>query len=395
VKPLRILSVHNSYQQAGGEDIVFAAERDLLRSYGHEVFEYMDTNDRLVSMSLVDAASNTIWSDSSYGALKKRVIETSPDIVHFHNTFMMISPSAYYACREVGVPVVQSLHNYRLACPSAIFFRDGKNCEDCLGKKIPWPGVLHGCYRGSRLQTLVVASMLGYHNLRETWMRQVNSFIVATHFSRDKMIAAGLPHDRIFIKPNFSISNQKKNSSLEKGYVFMSGRLSLDKGTNVVLRAWKDLENIPLRITGDGPLQNLVADFSQAHPALLNYYGRVSRAEVHGLLQGSRFVVFPTRMYEVFPMVIAEAFSYGVPAIASRLGAMEELIRDGETGLLFNPGDSLDLAEKVQWLWNRPMEAERMGRAAYAECREKYAPEKNYQLLMDIYAKTLVQAGNG
>lgn len=386
---LRLLVVHNHYQQVGGEDTVFAAECDLLRSYGHSVFEYTDSNHRLDTMNRLSAAGNTIWSETSYKAIKKKIQENRPDLVHFHNTFIMISPSAYYACTEAGVPVVQSLHNYRLACPSAIFFRDGQTCEDCLGMHVPWPGVVHKCYQNSRLQTLVVASMLAYHNSRGTWDKQVSSFIMATNFSRDKMVAAGLPKEKIFVKPNFSYVHDKvDHTPAGRDYVFMSGRLSFDKGIDTVINAWRGIPDVTLKITGEGPLKEKTIDFSREHPAV-EYYGFLTRKETLGLLQNSRFIVFPTLMYEVFPMVIVEAFSYGIPVVASRLGAMEELIRDGHTGLLFTPGDGADLAEKVRWLWNHPREVERMRQEAFLEYTKRYTPEANYQLLMGIYSNTL------
>jgi glycosyltransferase involved in cell wall biosynthesis len=383
MKPIRVLMAHNYYQQAGGEDNVFAAEKDLLRSRGHEVIEYTDTNERLDGMSRFTAAKEAVWSGTSYQAIKKLIAEKKPDIAHFHNTFLMISPSAYYACQEMGIPVVQSLHNYRLTCPSAIFYRDHHNCEDCLGKVFAWPGVLHKCYRGSAAQSLVVASMLTYHNFRKTWIDQVNAYITATNFSRGKMIEAGLPAGRIFVKPNYSHDAIRRSDSMGT-YALMIGRLSMDKGVTVVLKAWEALDDIPLTIAGDGELRNVVEQFVESRPTI-HYRGFTERKDLVTLIQNARFLVFASRMYEVFPMVIAEAYVSGIPVIASRLGAMTELIRDGQTGLLFNPGDADDLTGKARWLWDHPEEAARMGQNARREYEQKYSPERNYQLLIDIY----------
>lgn len=387
MKSMRVLMAHNYYQQAGGEDNVFSAEKSLLRSRGHEVLEYTDTNMQIDSLSRVTAARNMTWSDSSYQSIKQLIKEKKPDIAHFHNTFLMISPSAYYACHELRVPVVQSLHNYRLTCPSAIFYRDHHSCEDCMGKIFAWPGVLHKCYRGSLAQSFAVASMLTYHRVRKTWADQVDAYIVATGFSRAKMIQAGLPAKRIFVKPNFS-HDLIGNAHLPGSHVLTIGRLSPDKGVATVLQAWETLEDVPLKITGDGEMRATVEQFVEFHPGI-KYLGFVDRKEMPELMQNARFLVFASKMYEVFPMVIAEAYASGIPVIASRLGAMAELIRDGETGLLFNPSDANDLAAKVRWLWNHPEEAARMGRNALREYEQKYSPERNYQLLMEIYESVI------
>jgi glycosyltransferase involved in cell wall biosynthesis len=387
MRPVRVLMAHNYYQQAGGEDNVFSAETLLLRSHGHEVLEYTDTNKRIDSLGQLAAAKNTVWSDSSYQSIKKLIKAEKPDIAHFHNTFFMISPSVYYACHELGVPVVQSLHNYRLTCPSAIFYRDHHACEDCLGKFFPWPGVLHKCYRGSAAQSLAVAFMLTFHHLRKTWVNQVNAYITSTDFSRTKMIQAGLPAERIFVKPNFS-HDVIGHAHLSDSYTLTIGRLSPDKGVAAVLQAWETLGDVPLKITGDGEMRAMVEQFTESHPAV-NYLGFVDRKEMPELIQNARFLVFASQMYEVFPMVIAEAYAAGIPVIASRLGAMTELIREGETGLLFNPGDAVDLAAKVRWLWDHPEEAASMGQNARREYEQKYSPEQNYQLLMEIYEKAI------
>lgn len=385
----RILLLHNFYQQAGGEDNAFLAEKSILLSRGHEVFEYTDTNKRIDSLSQFVTAKNMVWSDPSYKTIKQLIKQKKPAIAHFHNTFLMISPSAYYACRELGVPVVQSLHNYRLTCPSAIFFRDNHNCEDCLGKTIPWPGVLHKCYRNSSTQSLAVAFMLTFHNLKKTWINQVNAYITSTNFSRSKMILAGLPAEKIFVKPNFS-EDVIGPTQLHGSYALMIGRLSPDKGIATVLQSWETLREVPLKITGNGEMQSMVEKFAESHSAI-NYLGYVDRKELPELIKNARFLVFASRMYEVFPMVIAEAYAAGIPVIASRLGAMNELIHDTKTGLLFNPGDAADLSMKVRWLWDHPDEATRMGKNARQEYEQKYSPEKNYQLLNEIYGKVLTR----
>jgi glycosyltransferase involved in cell wall biosynthesis len=386
----RVLLVHNYYQQVGGEDLVFDSEKNLLQAKGHEVFEYTDTNARLGTMNRFSAARETVWSVSSYHNIKGLIVEKKPDVVHFHNTFLVISPAAYYACHAAGVPVVQTLHNYRLSCPSAIYYRDGKVCEDCLGRSFAWPGVLHSCYRGSRSQSLVVAAMLSYHRLIRTWSEKVAAYISLTVFGRDKMIEAGLPPHKIFVKPNF-VLNATMGKVMKGDYALFVGRLTPEKGLIALLRAWSEAGNIPLKIAGDGALRNVVEQAALKN-ATIQYLGYQDRGAINSLMRNARFLVFPSEWYEGFPMTIAEAFACAVPVVASRHGAMTELVRDGETGLLFDTGDVQDLAAKVRWLWDHPEEAIRMGQAARQEYRQKYTPERNYQMLSDIYETVI--AGN-
>jgi glycosyltransferase involved in cell wall biosynthesis len=380
-----VLLVHNTYQQGGGEDVVFAAEAALLRQRGHGVVEYREDNQRLQAMNRLQAAAQTIWSQSSHHKLLQTIRQAHPDVIHIHNTFLLISPSAYYACQEAGVPVVQTLHNYRLLCPSASFFRDERVCEDCLGRTPPWPGIVHACYRGSRTQTAVVAAMLTAHRALKTWHTQVDLYIALTAFARTKLIEGGLPQGRLVLKPNF-VHPDPGVSAQDGRYALFVGRLSPDKGVLTLLRAWQRLKAIPLKVVGDGLLIDDMQAFVQAHQLQnIELLGRRPRQEVLALMQGARFLVFPSQWYECFPVTIAEAFACGVPVLASRLGAMEEIVEDGYIGLHFNAGDPDDLAAKVEWAWHHPELTVAMGCAARAEYERKYTAERNYQSLMEIY----------
>ena len=201
---MKILSVHNSYQQPGGEDQVFAQEADLLRSHGHQVVLYQASNDQVTGANRPGFARATLFGTRRpIRSLRALMQRERPDLVHVHNTFPVISPAVYYAADEAGVPVVQTLHNYRLLCPTATLFRDGHVCQDCVGKRIPWPGVVHGCYRGSRPATAAAAAMLATHNYKQTWSKTVSAYIALSGFARDKFIQGGLPAAKIFVKPNF------------------------------------------------------------------------------------------------------------------------------------------------------------------------------------------------
>lgn len=383
-----ILLVHNSYQERGGEDAVVEAERDLLLSRGRNVLTFFRHNREIQTDGFFRAARlgwQTVWARDSHRDLRELIARERPDVAHFHNTLPLISPAAYYACREAGVPVVQTLHNYRLFCPAAIFFREGHVCEECVEHSL-LRSVRYGCYRDSRAATTAVASMLAFHRARRTWTEIVDCYIALTEFSRQKFMAAGLPAEKIVVKPNFVDPDPGPRSGPGEFALFV-GRLSEEKGLHTLFAAWKRLQNhIPLHIVGDGPLlEELDAQKSSAGLSSIIFRGRLSRVSSIETIQRARFLVFPSECYENFPLAIAEAFACGVPVIASRLGAMAEIVADGRTGLLFTPGDAEDLAAKVEWAWAHRPEMDAMGRAARAEYEAKYTAARNYKLLMVVY----------
>ena len=386
---MRIAIFHNQYRQAGGEDAVFSAESNLLRSHGHEVFVYVVSN-REVGHGL-RSAGEMIWSPKSYSVIRALLKKHKPEIAHFHNTFLAISPSAYYACQVRGVPVVQSLHNYRLLCPVAIFFRDGRICEDCLHHFVPWPGIAHACYHSSRSQTAAVATMITIHRLLRTWTRKVDLFIASSRFSRDKFVQGGIPEDRIAIKPNFIDPDIGLGQHSEE-FVLFIGRLSPEKGITTLLQAWQSLPQIPLHIVGDGPLQNLVQGTALTNPGI-SYLGRLDRDSLIGQMKAARLLVFPSESYEGFPMTIAEAFACGLPVVASGLGSTREIVNELGTGIHFVPGDPKDLADKVQWGWNHLQDIQVMGRNARREYEEKYTADRNYDMLIEIYQRAIDNHG--
>jgi glycosyltransferase involved in cell wall biosynthesis len=390
---IRILMVHNPYQQAGGEDAVVEAETQLLAEHGHAVVRYERNNDELRNgggFQSLRAGFQAVWASWSYREVKALIAKEKPDVAHFHNTFPLISPAAYYACAEADVPVVQTLHNYRLLCPSATFLRGGKVCEACLGKSVAWPGVVHGCYRDSRAATAAVGAMLATHKAMGTWKKKVDMYIALTEFARRKFVEGGLPEERIAVKPNFLVCDPGAKRG-PGDYALYVGRLSEEKGPRVLMKAWAQLGgNIRLKTAGDGPLkEELVREIRASGLSKVELPGQVRSEEIAGLLHGARFLVLPSVWYECFPMTVAEAFACGVPVIASRLGSMAEIVADGKTGLHFTAGDDADLAAKVEWAWNHPEELLRMGRAARAEYEARYQPSKNYEMLMDIYRRAI------
>ncbi len=386
---MKILLVHESYVHTGGEDTVFASETDMLRRFGHTVLRYVEDNRRIAGIGPLRMAVKTHWSSASYEKLTLLLRRESPEVAHFHNTFPLISPSAYYACRNAGTPVVQTLHNYRLVCPGALLLRNGRVCEDCLRRRLPWPGMLHSCYRGSRIQSAAVASMLAFHRLLGTWRREVDLFIAPTVFAKKEFARGGLPEKRIAVKPNF-VYPDPGSGKCGGGYALYSGRLSSEKGVSVLLGAWRGLKGIPLSIAGDGPLMDLARQFALDRPERdVRLYGQCSRAEVFTLMKDARALVFASTCLESFSMVIAEAFACGLPVIAPDSGAAAELVEDRRTGLLFRSGEPHDLADKLAWLWSHTEEARRMGLEARAEFEAKYSMERNYPQLMEIYSRAM------
>jgi glycosyltransferase involved in cell wall biosynthesis len=388
---LKILHVHNFYTQPGGEDTVFTAEVALMQNHGKNIIEYTDNNSRIHEMNSLALAIQTIWSTPSYDKLNDILQKEKPDLVHFHNTFPLISPTAYSACRERNVPVIQLLDNPRLICPAATFYRNGQLCQDCLGKTPPLPGVIHGCYHDSRVQTAVIAAMLTFHRWIKTWQKLVDIYLVATEFYKHKFIEAGLPAAKFFVKPHFVRCDPPPRSPDQKEkYVLFIGRLDPEKGLRTLLKAWKNL-NIPLLIRGDGQLEQESRDFIQEHyMKSVEIIGRLSEDDLAQTINNARFLISPSEgYYETFGMVAIECFAQGIPVVGSNIGFLPEIIKNGETGLLFNSGDPTDLASKVEWLWNHPEESARMGSNARLEYEKKYTPEPNYQMLMDIYERAI------
>ncbi len=385
---MTILIVHNFYQQFGGEDGVFNTEAELLRSYGHQVVVVTRHNDSIRQIRRPMLAGATIWNSASYHELRETMRQHRPDVVHFHNTFPLISPSAYYAARVEGVPVVQTLHNFRLLCPNALFFRAGRICEDCMGKTVPWPGVVHKCYRDNRSASMVVAAMLVIHRALRTWRREVDAYIALSPASRQKLIEGGLPAEKIFIKPNF-LTPEPTVGKGEGGYAIYVGRLSEEKGLPTLLNAWKLINrDFPLKIVGDGPLAPLVQDASRQNPSI-QWLGSRPSPQVYELIGKAAFLTLCSECYENCPRTIVEAYAKGTPVIASRLGAMADLVRHGQTGLLFGPHDSLDLARQVQALLADPATLALMRTAAREEFITKYTAAGNYRQLQAIYAQAM------
>lgn len=382
---MKVMLCHTYYQQRGGEDQSFEEERQLLRSHGHEVIDYVRHNDELDGQRAWALAGTTLWNRRAAEEFEQLVVERQPDVVHITNTFPLISPAIIHRAHRRGVAVVQALRNYRLICPGSYLLRDGKPCHDCVTRSVPWPAVAHGCYRDSRAATAVVSGMLMLHRTLGSWRRKVDAFFTLTHFARQKFLEAGFPAQRVHVKYNSVADSGATNGERGDNCVFV-GRLSPEKGIATLLDAWRSDATLPgLKIVGDGPLAEAV-ERAQAADARIEWLGQRPVDEVARFVGSAQALVMPSLWYETFGRTIAEAYAVRTPVIASRLGAMAELVEDDGTGLLFESGQAADLARAVRRMAEySPAKRQALGDAARTRYEALFTPESNYRQLMEIY----------
>ncbi|MCY2952232.1 MAG: glycosyltransferase family 4 protein [Planctomycetota bacterium] len=384
---MRIIIAHTYYQQPGGEDQVYEAEADLLESEGHDVVRYKLHNNEVREMGRWSLAKATVWNGRVRTELGELVRRHRADVVHFHNTFPLISPAAYGAARAAGAAVVQTLHNFRLLCVNPVLLRDGRICEECVGKAVAWQGVYHGCYRGSRSASAVLAMTTAVHWALGTWKGKVDRYIAPSGFARAKLIEGGLPAEQIATKRHL-VNPDPGVGDGSGGYAVFVGRLAREKGLATLLKAWAKLKTgIGLKIVGDGPMVALVRNAAQG--GQIEWLGRKPAAEVMRIIGKASFLVAPSECYETFGRVVAEAFAKGTPVIASRLGALAELVEHGRTGLLFGPGDADDLAGQVEAMLGDAERLAKMRREARAEFEAKYTGSRNYEQMMRVYEEAV------
>jgi glycosyltransferase involved in cell wall biosynthesis len=373
----RVLVVHNAYQQRGGEDAVVEAEVELLRSKGHSVELYSRHNEEIPALGKLSVAGQTLWSRKAMLEVGQLIERFRPAVMHVHNTFPLMSPSIYWEGSRQGIPVIQTLHNFRLVCAQGMLLRNGKICEDCLGT-LPWRGVLHRCYRQSTTQTAALVSMLALHRGLRTYSRKVARYIALNEFCRDKFIEGGLPADRIEIKPNF-VDLSAPVEGARNGGLFV-GRLAPEKGLITLIEALHRTPGLTIDVIGNGPLEGEVRACPQ-----MRWLGWLPAEAVYGHMRKAAYLVMPSLWYENFPRTLVEAFACGLPVVATRVGALAELVEDGRTGILFETASAPDLAEALKRMESNPGFVRQLGRAALLEYEAKYTPDANYRTLMQIY----------
>lgn len=388
MKQYRILQVHNFYQIPGGEDVVVRNEKRLLEEHGHKVYTYYRSNAELKEggkFSKLCVPFTAIYSFKTVREVKKLIKEYQIDIVHVHNTLTMVSPSVFYAAFRCHVPIVQTLHNFRMLCPAGSFFRDNVICEECVQGGLKC-AVKHKCYRNSKLQSFVSAAVLKVHRVLGTY-RKVN-FICLTEFNRNKLLALGdiVDAKKIFIKPNFTFAEgiEPSNVPEQEEYYLFAGRVEALKGVDIAIKAFEQIPDRKLYIAGTGPMMDEMQAYVNEHNIQnVKFLGYLQKEDMTEKFYHAKAVIMTSQCYEAFAMTIAEAYSYGVPVIAGRVGNMEGMVQEGVTGVKFTYNSSSDLAEKVK-------EFEQLDRVTLKEnarefYQERLRPEDNYQKLMEIY----------
>lgn len=390
---MRILIIHNHYLESGGEDSAVATEANMLRDFGEQVILYERSNSEIEDLSfsgkICFSLKDIVWSDKTYLDIRQLVSRERPDIAHIHNPFVMMSPSLYSALKESGIPIVQTLHNYRILCLNGLFYRDGHICELCKAGNLV-NAFIRRCWRGSFLATVALSRMLRAYRKSGVFKEKVDRFIALSEFSKNKFIEAGIPEKKIDVKPNTVGLKIGKRRHCDD-YALYIGRLAGYKGIDTLMKAHRTLDRAyRLVIIGDGPLYEKVRRLATTYKNI-EVLSRLDHEKTMEYLSKSAFLVFPSECFENMPRTIIESYAFGVPVLASNIGAVAELVQEGVTGMLFEAGNHLDLADKIKQMNANPALLKKMGEKALEVFRQNYSQERNYRILMDIYAKAVRQ----
>lgn len=393
-RALRIVLAHNHYGSGApsGENAVFAAERRLLEERGHHVVPFERHSDSLRSRGvagLIAGAIATPWNAASGRALRALLERERPDVLHVHNPFPLLSPAVFHAARGLPVATVWTLHNYRPFCAAATLLRDGRPCTECIDRRSAAPGLVHGCYRGSRLATAPVAAMIELLRRAGTLRDAVDAFVVLTGFQRELVVRAGIRPERVHVKANFHPAPPAPLPwDRREPRVLYAGRLGPEKGVRVLLDAWSLWPEAPLlEIAGDGP-ERLALEERARHHRLgdrVRFLGQLPHAEVERRLAGARVLAVPSLCFEGFPLTVRDAFAAGVPVAASRIGALARIVDEGTTGILFGAGDPADLARRLAAAWAEPDRLAAMGVGARAAFDAQCTADVTHERLLAIY----------
>ncbi len=392
---MRLLLVHNFYgsRNPSGENVVFELELDLLLRHGHEVRTLVRHSDCLTGWGMLGTLAGALatpWNPLAARAVRREVEAFRPDVVHVHNTFPLLSPAIFPAVGNRAARVL-TLHNYRLLCPAAIPLRAGKTCTECLDRRSVLPALRHGCYRGSRAATMPLALSVAIARAASVWRRHVDAFVALTEFQRDVMVSAGLPAERVFVKPNFCPGRPEARPwSARRPCAVFAGRLSEEKGVAHLIDAWAQWGAAApeLRVVGDGPLRSALEARARQAPSV-RFLGQVGAVEAQEEIGTARLIVVPSICYEGLPLVLRDAFAFGTAAAVSEIGPLPALVSHGRAGLVFRPGDASALLATVRTAWETPGELERLSTAARRDFEERYGEDANHSLLVGIYERAI------
>lgn len=386
---MRILVIHNQYLHKGGEDTVVAAEINLLERFNHDVQLLLFQNEEISSFKTkILIGIFAAYNPASANILEAKIVNFIPDIIHVHNFFPIASPSIFFTASKFNIPTIMTVHNYRLICPNALLYKNGGVCEKCIHKAFPMDDIMQGCYRESKIQTFALATMSFFHHINKTWHRKVDKFITLTYFEKNKFLSSsfGAEEEQYIIKPNF-VEDYGFETAKEEFCLYV-GRLSEEKGLEVLIKAFEKTERI-LYVIGTGPLESTIKKAVKINKNI-HYLGYQNKDAVISAMKRAKAVIVPSLCYETFGMTIVEAFSVGTPVICSDIGAMAEIVQDHTNGLHFQRGNFKDLKEKIDWLYNHKSEHESFCAEARKEFELKYTADKNYKMLIDIYEGAIV-----
>jgi glycosyltransferase involved in cell wall biosynthesis len=391
---VKILIIHNKYKYSGGEREAVRAQINLLNKKGHSVILFTKDNREIQDFSILEKIKlfpDAIYSRDVYRQVKHLVLRENIDVAHVHNVFPLISPSVYHALADCHIPTIQTIHNYRFLCPNGLFFINGKVCELCKFGNTTH-AVRQKCFRDSYILSGLYALGVGLHRNFNTFQK-INHFITLTDFSRQKLIESGLtPEKNISVLGHFleRIPGTDEISYERQNYVLYLGRLSEEKGINILIDAFKDIKDIDLIIAGIGPLdEDLRRKVSKNNSSNIKFVGFVNSSKKNELLKEAKSTIVPSICYENFGIVVLESLSYQTPVIASRIGGLPHLIDDGETGLLYSPEDPLDFREKLDYLLNNPDLSASMGLKGRNYVIQNFSETSYYNKLMKIYEEVM------
>ncbi len=391
---MKILVIHNHYQRPGGELVAVQAQVALLERHGHQVVPWFRHNDAIAQFGPLARAlffPRTVFAARVYQVGLDLVRRERPDVAHVHNVFPLLSPAVYWGLKAARVPVVQTIHNFRLLCPNGLFYTRGRICERCkLGN------TLHAarwrCYRDSYALSGLYALSVGLHRRLGTFAR-IDRFVALTRFAADKLVEGGVARpEQISVLGNFLPDPLPEPLGTRRPWVVFMGRLSAEKGLDTLVEAAARVPELQFKIVGDGPERGRVEGRTRGL-ANVEVVGHVAGPAKWEWLRQARAVVVPSLWYEHFPYSILEAMSCATPVVASRLGSLPELVEDGVSGLLFEPGRSEDLARKLSWCVDANRAAA-LGQAARRTVEERWSATRHHDELMRIYALTIERSSS-